>query len=290
MRDRLSDLKLSDPPVQEVEVEENQGDDAEQQVEEFIIFDGQETMDGLHKEVRALRKEMQLLQLDTRRLGKQNTRFLTSVRRISSIKRDTNALRQDIKDRMNNIYARMEKLKKRGKELEDNPETSAAVARMVQLQCVSLASAFYEIINEYNEAEIGQRDNCMTRIQRQANIMGKDLSKEQIEEMIEAGKLNMFTDNVLLEGKTARSALNEIECRHKELLQLESSIREIQELFYQMAHLVEEQGYKLDNIEANLLTTQDYVYKAHVEVRKAVRYHRRNPCKRLFCCCFPCCY
>lgn len=291
MRDRLLDLQTSDLPVEEFGVEENQsGEDAEEQLERFIVFDGQEMMDGLYKEVQALRKEMQLLRMDVRHLRKQNNRFLTSVRRISSIKRDANALRRDIKGRMNGIYARMEKLKKQGKALEEQPENSAAVARMVQLQCVSLATTFHDIIFEYNEAEMSQRENCMTRIQRQANIMGKELSKEQIEEMIETGKVNVFSDNVLLEGKTAKSALNEIENRHRELLELENRIREIQELFSQMAHLVEEQGYKLDNIEANMLATEDYVAKAQVQVRKAVRYKRSNPCKKLFCCCFPCCH
>lgn len=290
MRDRLLELQTSHLPLEESEEEENQSsEDVEELLERFIVFDGQEMMDGLHKEVQALRKEMQLLRMDVRHLSKQNTRFLTSVRRISSIKRDANALRRDIKDRMNGIYARMEKLKKQGKELEEQPENSAAVARMVQSQCVSLAATFHDIVYEYNEAEMSQRENCMTRIQRQANIMGRELSKEQIEEMIEMGKVNLFSDNVLLEGRSAKSALNEIESRHKELLELESRIREIQELFSQMAHLVEEQGYKLDNIEANMLATKDYVAKAQVEVRKAVRYKRSNPCKKLFCCCFPCC-
>lgn len=286
MRDRLLELLTSDLPVQEFADEENQsGEDVEEQVERIIVFDDQEMMNGLYKEVQALRKEMQLLRMDVRRLGKQNTRFLTSVRRISSIKRDSNALRRDIKERINGLYARMEKLRQRGKE----PENSPAVARMVHLQCESLTATFYEIISEYNEAEMAQRENCMTRIQRQANIMGKELSKEQIEEMIETGKVNMFSDNVLLEGRSAKSALNEIENRHKELLELESRIREIQELFFQMAHLVEEQGYKLDNIEANMLLTKDYVAKAQIHVRKAVRYKRSHPCKKLFCCCFPCC-
>lgn len=286
MRDRLLELLTSDLPVHEFAVEENQsGEDVEEQVEQIIVSDDQEMMKGLYREVQALRKEMQLLRMDVRRLGKQNTRFLTSVRRISSIKRDSNALRRDIKDRINGLYAYMEKLRQQGKE----PENSPAVARMVHLQCESLTATFYEIIYEYNEAEMAQRENCMTRIQRQANIMGKELSKDQIEEMIETGKVNMFSDNVLLEGRSAKSALNEIENRHKELLELESRIREIQELFFQMAHLVEEQGYKLDNIEANVLLTKDYVAKAQVHVRKAVRYKRSHPCKKLFCCCFPCC-
>lgn len=290
MRDRLADLQIPDLPLEELEVEERQsGRDAEEQLEPFLVFDGQETMDGLHKEVRALRKQMQLLRADVRQLRKQNSRFLVSVRRISSIRRDANALRRDIKERMNDVYARVENLKKQGRTLEEQPGNPAAVARMAQLQCVSLAAAFHHIICEYNEAETCQRENCVTRIQRQADIMGQELSREELQEMIEAGKVNVFSDNVLPEGKAARSALGEIETRHKELLELENRIREVGELFSQMALLVEEQGFRLDNIEANVLAATDYVAKARVQARKAVRYKRRNPCRRLFCGCFPCC-
>ncbi|XP_076604031.1 syntaxin-11a [Chaetodon auriga] len=288
MRDRLFELQTHKPAGEESHnhTAEVNGEHLEQQA---IQFDGEDVMDDLYKEAQAMRKEMLLLKLDVKRLGKQNSRFLTSVRRISSIKRDSNALGRDIKARGEAIYARLEKLAKLSKELDEEQGPTSAVARMVRSQYISLTGAFHNAMSEYNEAEMAQRENCKTRIQRQAEIMGKEVSREQIDEMIETGKWNVFSDNLLQEGRTARSALNEIENRHKELLELESRIRDIHELFFQMAHLVEEQGCMLDNIEANVYATQDYVAKATVQIKKAVKYKRNNPCKKLFCCCFPCC-
>lgn len=291
MRDRLTELQgfTFTPAVEESRPEENHTAEDVELVQQAIVFEGEDVMDGIYKEAQALRKEMMLLKLDVKRLGKQNTRFLTSVRRISSIKRDSNALGRDIKARAEAIYARLEKLGKLSKELEEEHGPTSAVARMARSQCISLNSAFHEAMSEYNEAEMVQRENCKTRIQRQAEIMGKEVTREQIDEMIETGKWNVFSDNLLLEGRTARSALNEIENRHKELLELEGRIRDIHELFFQMAQLVEEQGCMLDNIEANVGATQDYVAKATIQIKKAVKYKKNNPCKKLFCCCFPCC-
>ncbi|XP_010742212.3 syntaxin-11a [Larimichthys crocea] len=293
MRDRLIELQNSKPAEEEHGPEESNdhptGDDGELLEQQAIMFEGEDVMDMVYKDVQAMRKEILLLRLDVKRLGKQNTRFLTSVRRFSSIKRDSNALGRDIKARGEAIYARLERLGKLSKELEEDNGPTSAVARMVRSQYVSLTAAFRDAMSEYNEAEMVQRENCKTRIQRQAEIMGKEVSREQIDEMIETGKWNVFSDNLLLEGRTARSALNEIENRHKELLELESRIRDIQELFLQMAQLVEEQGHMLDNIEANVTGTQDYVVKARVQIKKAVVYKKNNPCKKLFCCCFPCC-
>lgn len=292
MRDRLLELQGSKPAREELRLHESHsGEDDEGHLEQHaIVFEGEEVIGALYKEVQALRKEMVLFKLDVKRLGKQNTRFLTSVRRMSSIKRDSNALGRDIKARAEAIYARMEKLGKQSKELDEEQGPASAVARMVRLQHVSLSSAFHEAMSEYNEAEMDQRENCKTRIQRQAKIMGKEVTMEQIDEMIETGKWNVFSDNLLLEGRTAKSALNEIESRHKELLELESRIREIHELFFQMVRMVEEQGCMLDNIESNVCATQDYVEKATGQIKKAVKYKKNNPCKKLFCCCFPCCH
>ncbi|XP_010778084.1 syntaxin-11a [Notothenia coriiceps] len=287
MRDRLTDLQTF-KPAEEEEVCLHGGEEDEDE-DLGLVFQGEDVMDHVYKEAQVLRKEMLLLKLDVKRLGKQNSRFLTSVRRVSSIKRDSNALGRGIKSRGEAVYARLQKLGKLSKDLEEEHGPTSAVSRMARSQCVSLNSAFHNAISEYNEAELIQRENCKTRIQRQAEIMGKQVSREQIDHMIETGKWNVFSDNLLLEGRSARTALSEMENRQRELLELEQRIRDVHDLFAQMASLVEEQGVMLDNIQANVGATQDYVAKANVQIKKAVKYQRNHPCRRLFCCCCPCC-
>lgn len=296
MKDRLLDLQsIVCTPAEDREQPGPDGtqnlcaEDEEQPEQHIVVFHGEDVMDDIYREAQVMRKDMQLFKLDVKRLGKQNTRFLTSVRRFSSIKRDSNALGRDIKTRGESICTRLEKMGKLSKQIEEEHGSTSALARIVRSQYTSLTSAFHQAMSEYNEAEMSQRENCKTRIQRQAEIMCKEVSREQIDEMIETGKWNVFSDNLLLEGRTARSALNEIENRHKELMELEGRIRDIRDLFLQMALLVEEQGCRLNNIEANVAATQDYVATATVQIKKAVKYKKNNPCKKLFCCCFPCC-
>ncbi|XP_054652778.1 syntaxin-11a [Dunckerocampus dactyliophorus] len=289
MKDRLSELLsvASKPP----DLDRSLGDSQKDSLEDYdaVVFGGEEVMVGIYTEAQAMRKEMLLLKMDVKRLGKQSTRFLTSVRRFSSIKRDSNALGRSIKSRGEAIYARLDKLQALSEELAEEHGASSAVARIARSQHASLTAAFHRAMSEYNRAEMELRENCKTRIQRQAQIVGKEVSRQQIEEMIETGKWNVFSDNLILEGRSARSALSEIESRHRELMELEGRIRDIHELFFQMALLVEEQGCKVDSIEANVLDARDYVARASDHIQKAVRYKKENPCKKLFCCCFPCC-
>ncbi|XP_033860036.1 syntaxin-11-like [Acipenser ruthenus] len=288
MKDRFNDLlEISKNSSQEENPDEV--DNNVEMVQETIVFDEDHIMEEVYKEVQAVRRENEVLRVDIKRLGKQNNRFLTSMRRISSIKRDSSAIARDIKTRGEGIYKRLQKMEAFSKDTEAKYGVNSALSRIVRAQHLALSRSFRDAMFEYNEAEMLQRDNCKTRIQRQLEIMGKDISGEQIEDMIENGKWDVFSGNLLTDGKVARSALNEIENRHKELLELESRVRDVHDLFLQMALLVEEQGDMLDNIETNVLETENYLGEARTQIKKAVEYKRNNPCRKLCCCCFPCC-
>ncbi|XP_042629485.1 syntaxin-11-like [Cyprinus carpio] len=291
MRDRLDEL--GDVPTKDHR-EEDQADSGEdvdsgEFEQHAVVFEGEDIMEDAFREVQSIQKEIAQLRVEVKSLGKQNTRFLTSVRRMSSIKRDSNTIARNIKTKGEKLYARIQKMDALCKDLEEKHGAHSALARMVRGQFVFITGSFHEAMSEYNSAEMAQRENCKTRIQRQAEIMGKEVTGDQIEEMIETGKWNVFSDDLLADGRTARSALTEIENRHKELLELESRIKDIRDLFFQLALLVEEQGLMVNNIEANVHATQDFVAKATSKIEQAVKYKKKNPCRQLFCCCFPCC-
>ncbi|XP_077396037.1 syntaxin-11a [Festucalex cinctus] len=295
MIDRLSELRTvaSKPPdVVEYSLGDNR-EDPEQYESTVPLFGGEEAMEGIHREVQATRKEILLLTMDVKRLGKESSRFLTSVRRFSSIKRDANALGRAIKTRGEALMARLEKLAKLSEELAREHGDSSVVARVARCQLAALTGSFHRAMTEYNSAEMAQRENCTARIQRQAAIVGKEVSRGQIEEMMETGKWDMFAGDGLLttaDVRGARSALSEIESRRRQLVELEGRIRDVRELFFQVALLAEEQGCKAEQIEANVQGARDYVFAAGNHVRQAVRYKKENPCKKIFCCCFPCCH
>lgn len=288
MKDRLCDLNNVASKNSQVEPDEENVDNGELE-QHAVVFEGEDIMDDMFKEAQAMHKKIAHLRMEVKRLGKQNTRFLTSVRRISSIKRDSNAIARNIKAEGEKLYARLQQMEAQCKELDEKHGACSVLARMVRSQYNSLTNAFHSAMSEYNEAEMAQRENCKIRIQRQTEIMGKQVTGDQIEEMIETGKWNVFSDDLVTDERTFRSALSEIENRHKELLELESRIRDIHELFFQLALLVEQQGAMVDNIEANVCATEEFIGKATVEIKKAVKYKKQNPCRQLFCCCFPCC-
>ncbi|XP_068963450.1 syntaxin-11 isoform X2 [Petaurus breviceps papuanus] len=285
MKDRLPELlELS----RQYDQQFPEGEDEENFDQENIIFETDYILESLYKDIQDIQTENHLLTVDVKRLGKQNVRFLTSMRRLSSIKRDTNSIAKDIKTRGEAIHKKLQSMKVFSETAEEKHGANSAMARISKAQYNALTRAFQEAMHDYNQAEMNQRENCKIRIQRQLEIMGKEVSRAQIEEMCEQGKWDVFSENLLADVKGARSALNEIESRHKELVKLESRIREVHELFLQMALLVEEQGDTLDVIELNVEKIQSYTGEAKAHVKKAVEYKKKNPCRTLCCCCCRC--
>ncbi|XP_010168271.2 syntaxin-1B, partial [Corapipo altera] len=96
-------------------------------------------------------------------------------------------------------------------------------------------------MTEYNATQSKYRDRCKDRIQRQLEITGRTTTNEELEDMLESGKLAIFTDDIKMDSQMTKQALNEIETRHNEIIKLETSIRELHDMFVDMAMLVESQ-------------------------------------------------
>ncbi|KAJ6651673.1 hypothetical protein lerEdw1_020730 [Lerista edwardsae] len=95
-----------------------------------------------------------------------------------------------------------------------------------------------------------------------------------------------------MDSQISKQALSEIEGRHKDIVRLESSIKELHDMFVDIAMLVENQlrvcsfsaflffssclqGEIVDNIELNMMHTVDHIEKAREETKKALKYQSK---------------
>lgn len=70
-------------------------------------------------------------------------------------------------------------------------------------------------MRQYNEGLITKQERCKDFILRQLDVLGKEVTEEEVDKMFEAGKWEVFNENLLNEAKVTRSQLSEIEQRHK---------------------------------------------------------------------------
>ncbi|XP_065112790.1 syntaxin-11b.1 [Paramisgurnus dabryanus] len=292
MRDRLDHLQNiseSSSHVDEMELDSFSNVDLEEDFpQQAVIFDRSDKMDTVLDQAQETRREIHLIRLEVKRLKDQNTRILSEPTRTTHVKHDANVIVDGIKTRGEDILSRLQKMDAHAKELEEEHGVNSAVARVARTQYATLSNNFRDAMTEYNDAEMSHKENCKLHIQRQMEIVGRDVSGEQIEEMLENGQWNIFTDNVISEGKTARSALNQIESRHRDLLELEGRLQSLHEVFLDVAMLVEEQGPMTDYILNNVQKTDAMIGEVLMKLGQAKRHDNNNPFKRMFCGCFPC--
>merc|ERR1711988_1281543 len=159
---------------------------------------------------------------------------------------------------------------------------ASAELRIKKTQHSSLSRKFVEGMTEYNRTQTDYRERCKARIQRQLEITGKTTTNEQLEEMLESGSSAEFTQGIMMDTAQAKQTLADIEARHADIIKLETSIKELHDMFMDMAMLVESQGEMIDRIEYHVEHAVDYVQTATQDTKKALKYQSKARRNKIF--------
>ncbi|CAB4062742.1 STX1A [Lepeophtheirus salmonis] len=130
-------------------------------------------------------------------------------------------------------------------------------------------------MTEYNRTQTDYRERCKGRIQRHLEITGRTTTNEELEDMLEQGNPAVFTQGIIMDTAAAKQTLADIEARHADIIKLETSIKELHDMFMDMAMLVENQGEMIDRIEYHVEHAVDYVQTATQDTKKALKYQSK---------------
>ncbi|KAJ5072089.1 syntaxin-121 [Anaeramoeba ignava] len=120
-------------------------------------------------------------------------------------------------------------------------------------------------------------------VSRRCKIVDHNITEDEVDEYIKTGNSGQIFSVVDSQSyQEARGVLEEIEIKHSEILNLEKSINEIQQLFIDMSNLVQLQGEHLNTIEDNVFKSVDYVEKGVEELQQARVYQKKS--RRKLCC------
>uniref|UniRef100_A0A8V5GCT2 Uncharacterized protein n=1 Tax=Melopsittacus undulatus TaxID=13146 RepID=A0A8V5GCT2_MELUD len=132
-------------------------------------------------------------------------------------KQELEDLTADIKKTANKVRSKLKAIEQ-SIEQEEGLNRSSADLRIRKTQHSTLSRKFVEVMTEYNATQSKYRDRCKDRIQRQLEITGRTTTNEELEDMLESGKLAIFTDDIKMDSQMTKQALNEIETRHNEII------------------------------------------------------------------------
>uniref|UniRef100_A0A8C6TWD5 Syntaxin-3 n=1 Tax=Neogobius melanostomus TaxID=47308 RepID=A0A8C6TWD5_9GOBI len=253
MKDRLEQLKATcDQDDDEVE----------------IAVDNAAFMDEFFCQIEDIRSSIDKIDENVAEVKKLYSVILSAPTSDQKTQDDLEAITNDIKKMANNARNKLKTIE-RNLESEEQERISADM-RIRKSQHAVLSRKFVEVMTKYNEAQVDFRERSKGRIQRQLEITGKATTDDELEEMLESGNAAVFT--AIVDSGISKQALSEIESRHKDIVRLESSIKELHDMFVDIAMLVENQGEIVDNIEQNVSKSVDHIVEAKEQTKKAVKY------------------
>lgn len=240
------------------------------------------------QEIQKLQNKINNLVEEVNKFSQQQKSLVSSMRRFSILKKESNIARE-IKIQAEHIQNCLDELSKTVKKAENEHGPSDATVRILASQQAFLSLRYLNVMFSYNDSITAKQEKCRRFIARQLEVAGKEVSEEEVDDMLQQGKWEIFNENLLTEVKITKAQLSEVEQRHKELVTLENQMKDLQELFIQISVLVEEQGMMTNNIEICVNSTQEHIQASKEIFGLAVRYQKRNSCKAICCWCCLCC-
>ncbi|XP_043571274.1 syntaxin-2 [Chiloscyllium plagiosum] len=252
----------------EVQYKENYDDEV------TITVEKEQFMDEFFHQVEDIRGCIDQIAENVEEVKKKHSVILSAPNPEGKTKEELEELTLSIKRIANRVRNKL-KIIEQSIKTEDNENQSSVDLRIRKTQHSTLSRKFANVMTEYNEIQILFRERSKGRIQRQLEITGRTTTDDELEEMLESGNPSIFTSDIISDTQITRQALNEIESRHKDIIKLEASIRELHDMFVDMAMLVEQQGEMINNIETNVVNATEYIERAKEETKKAVRYQSK---------------
>lgn len=292
--DRLTDLATADDPDSHgVMMSPREGgggpspsggggnDEEDERSTEQILNDFYSAMSKIQEDIRTI--QMSSAQLSEKHSDKMQTADLQKAaalgEEIETITHSVNGATKSVKDAL-------EKMKKGTEKLKKDPETASANAAVIKIQenqHAHLLRTFLSVVNTYQqlqgENEKHYREQTQRRIKmRYTNEDGSTIDDARAAELAQEA-IEFGTENAIFQQ--SKDTLAMIMENRNDIYKIEQNMRELNQLFHDLAVLVNEQGEVMNQILQNVEQANQYVEKGRKELAKAKKYHKKS--RKKFC-------
>ncbi|CAH8487661.1 unnamed protein product [Schistosoma rodhaini] len=248
-----------------------QPEDASDLPDTSLPLDGSQYMNDFFSQVEEIRNLIERVQSLVDNVKNKHSDILSSPNQDEATKAQLEDAMAEIKTIAHKVRAKLKQMEM-NIEYDENSDRTSADLRIRKTQYSTISRNFIEVMTDYNKAQVAFRDACKNRIKRQMEIAERKISNEELEDMLESGNPAIFTQEIMTDTQQAKQSLADIEARHQDIMKLEKSIKELHDMFMDMAMLVESQGEMIDRIEYNVEQAVDYIESAKADTKKAVKY------------------
>lgn len=231
-------------------------------------------------EVQTMVRDIQTMAVELQ--GKHGEKMQTAdAQKGAAIEEDIQSLSSKINDNTKKCKEKLDQISKQTAKLKETPESeanNAGVIKIQQNQHAHLLKTFMSAVQEYqriqSENEKNYRDQTKRRIQmKYTNSDGTTISDEEASKLAQEA-LDQGTENAIFQQ--SKDTLAQIIETRNDILKIEKSMRELNQLFQDLAVLVNDQQEAMDNILVNVQNSVKYVEKGREELGKAKKYAKKS--------------
>jgi len=193
---------------------------------------------------------------------------------LDRVMNDTQAFAASAKKLLDQVKAENDEFAKK----PDN-QNSARSEMRVNLYNATVRK-FSAAMQAFNTANANFKHAMQERQKRRLKNLDKTLDDKVIDKLVEEGKSQEVLDTAII-SDDLRECIGEIEQRHADVLRLENQVRQVYELFKDLAVLVDVQQDSLDVIEKHIHAAKDYAEKGADHLKKGEEYQataRKRQC------------
>lgn len=146
---------------------------------------------------------------------------------------------------------------------------------------------FLDIISEYRIEQAKNLENAKAQRERQYKIINPHATESELKQVVEADDLNQssyFQQALHQSNKKgqAKTVLHDVQLRHQEILKLEKTMTDLNQLFIDMEQLIIEQDAPLLEINEKVEIAQNDIELGLKHTEKAVISARKSRKKKLW--------
>ncbi|KAJ4814006.1 Syntaxin [Rhynchospora pubera] len=240
-------------------------------------------LEGFFKQAQEIEKQIEKLTKLLKKLQSSNEES-KAVTKASAMKAIKQRMEKDI-DEVSKIArlakAKVEELDKDNLANRQKPGCGkgSGVDRSRTATTIALKKKLKERMDDFQALRETIQQEYREVVERRVfTVTGNRADEETIDRLIETGKSEqIFKDAIQEQGRgQVMDTLAEIQERHDTVRELERKLLELQQIFMDMAVLVEAQGDMLDNIESHVSSAIDHVQSGTVALQKAKKLQKNS--------------
>lgn len=254
-----------------------------------IDQDAADALDAFYADTAKIKAAVQAMSAHCADLQVRHSENIVTVDEVRSkqLRGDIDALSQEITDKARGAKEGLDAMNKSTALLRETPESeqaNSAIIRIQENQYAFLVASLTGVMAVYQKHQSENEVLYKAQTQRQIKIKytnsdGTAIDDATAQQLAEQVLENNTTSYVFQQSKDVLASI--IETRN-DIYRIEQSMRDLNQLFNDLALLVNEQGEIMDVIMSNIQRASRYVEKGRKELAKARKYQKKSR-KKMIC-------